>query len=228
MNKLRFISLIALFWIGLFAVSFAQDAPQVLRMSVGFRTLKNTAQLDEVTKQQVLELEKKATEASNAQKYGDAIKFMSHGMAMMRKQPWTPLDAFKAALVIKAERLIFDPGETFNVKLSQMFTLDEPLTEPLTISLALNRTREGKTETVKELKTMSDVSANFAQPLTVSGALPMNASDGTYQMLVTLKPKTGEPMSRSISIRIQRDLLVQANLLSARLKDLQSSGGRPG
>jgi predicted esterase len=195
-------------------------------MSVGFRTLKNTAQMDEATKQQVADLEKKAVEANNAQKYGDAIKFMSQGMALMRKQTWTPLDAFKAALVVKPERLIFDPGETFNVKLSQLFTLDAPLTEPLAVSLTLNRTREGKTEPIKELQTMNEVAANFSQPLTVSGTLPPNVSDGTYQVLLSLKPKTGEPMSRSMSIRIQRDLLAQANLLNARLADLQKTNGR--
>jgi predicted esterase len=226
MSKLRFVSLIALCLSCLLTAGYAQDAPQVLRMSVGFRTLKNTAPMDEATKQQVLDLEKKATAANNAQKYGEAIKHMAQGMALMRKQPWTPLDAFKTALVIKPERLVFDPGETFNVKLSQLFALDEPLTEPLTISLALNRTREGKTETIKEIKTVPDAPANFTQPQTISGALPPNLGDGTYQMLLTLKPKTGEPMSRSMSIRIQRDLLAQAQLLNARLADLQKTNGR--
>ncbi len=212
-------------------LTFAQDATQVLGASVRFRTMKNSLPMDEATKQQVIELEKKATEANAAQKYGDALKHMAHGVALMRKQPWTPLDAFKAALVIKAERLIFDPGETASVKLSQMFSLDEPIAEPLAVGLTLSRNRDGKSERIKDLKTIPETPANFTQGLTVSGALPADLKDGLYQMTLTLTPKTpsesNAAISRVMGIRVQRDLLAQNQLLKARLSDLSKTGGRP-
>jgi predicted esterase len=209
-------------------LTFAQDAAQVLRASVSFRTLKNTAPMDDATKQQVLELEKKATEANAAQKYGDALRHMAHGVALMRKLPWTPFDAFKTALTVKAERLIFDPGETAGIKLSQTFTLEEPLATPLSLSLALTRTREGKTETIKELKSIPELPANFTQGNVVNGALPTDLKDGIYQLALSLTAKTGESISRVMTIRVQRDLLAQNQLLKSRLADLRKTNGRPG
>jgi predicted esterase len=210
----------------LFGNALAQDAGLVLRTSVGYRTVKNTAQMDEATKQQVIELEKKANEANSAQKYGEAMKHLSHGIALMRKQPWTPLDAFKAALTVKAERLIFDPGDTVSVKLGQMYALDEPVADPIKVTMELKRTREGKAETVKELKVLADSAADFTKGMMLEGALPTNLGDGTYQLVVAFTAKTGDAIVRPTTIRIQRDLLAQSKLLSQRIADLQKTNGR--
>src|SRR5262245_44585975 len=102
--KFHFVSALLL-TIALALACFAQDALQVLRMSVGFRTMKNTAQMDEATRKTVTELEAKARSATLAQKYGEAMKHYSHAMALMRKQEWTPLRAFNTALQIKLDKL---------------------------------------------------------------------------------------------------------------------------
>jgi hypothetical protein len=182
--------------------AFAQDASQVLRASVGFRTVKNTAQLDEATRQTVTELEKKAQAATAAQKYGEALKHFARGMTLMRKQEWTPRRAFETALQIKLDKLIFDPGDSARVKVSQMFALDEPLPGKLTLTLALSqaRTQPGATVSsmpppvLKELKTLKDVTADFSKELLLDAVLPQ-AGDGVYQLLLTLTPAEGAPLA---------------------------------
>lgn len=219
--QLLFVLLLAL---PAYAPAYAQDASQVLRESVRFRTVKNTAQMDDATRQTVAELEKKAQAANAAQKYGEALKHFAHGMALMRKQEWTPRRAFETALQVKPDKLIFDPGETARVKVSQTFALDEPLAGKLTLTLALAqaRTQPGSTVSatpppiVKELKILKEVAADFSKELLLDAILPQ-AGDGNYQLLVTLTPTEGAPIIKPSTIRIERDLNGKANQLKARI-----------
>src|SRR4029453_13955066 len=71
-------------------LAFAQDESQVLRLSVGFRTLKNNATLDDSQRQEVARLEERARAAASDKKYGEALRSYHHAMAVIRKQPWTP------------------------------------------------------------------------------------------------------------------------------------------
>src|SRR5215211_1150352 len=90
--------------------ALAQDASQVLRTSVSFRTLKNSVKLDEEQRLRVEALEAKAREATAAGRHGDALRHYSHAMAILRNQPWTPARALGAALQIKPDRVVVDPG----------------------------------------------------------------------------------------------------------------------
>ncbi|MBI1760000.1 MAG: prolyl oligopeptidase family serine peptidase [Acidobacteria bacterium] len=209
-----------------YAPAYAQDASQVLRTSVGFRTVKNTAQMDEATRQAVTNLEKQAQAANAAQKYGEALKHYAHGMVLMRKQEWTPRRAFETALQLKPNKLIFDPGEIAHIKVTQTFALDEPLSGKFTLTLALSqaRTQPGVTTSVsaapppvlKELKTLKEVAADFSKELLLEAVLPQ-AGDGNYQLLLTLTPVEGAPIVKPASIRIERELNAKANQLKARI-----------
>jgi predicted esterase len=210
------LALLLVWLIGCPAAGYAQDASQVVRLSVSFRTIKNSVQADEATRKTVEDLEAKARAASNAQKFGEAVKHYSHGIALLRKQEWTPWRAFDTALQVKAERLIFDPGDVARVRLSQSFALDQPLPGKLALTLALAQTREGKRETLKELKTLKDLPADFSKELALDIALPL-ITDGNYQLLLTLTLAAGEPISKPLTIRIERELNAKANLLKARV-----------
>src|SRR5689334_9082544 len=87
--RLCALALITSSLLSLFA--FAQDASQVLQLSVGFRTLKNRTQMSDEKRQEVEALEARARKANEGKQYGEAIKHMQHGIALMRNQPWTPL-----------------------------------------------------------------------------------------------------------------------------------------
>ena len=208
--------------------ALGQDAAQVLRMSVGFRTLKNSAQLDDATRQTVAELEKKAQTANAAQQYGEALKHLLHGMALMRKQEWTPRRALETALQLKLTKFIYDPGDVARVRVTQAFALDEPLPGKLTLTLALahpgTESQPPSASAVsatpppvqKELKTLKDVAPDFSKEMLLEAALPQ-AGDGNYQLLLKLTPAEGAPIIKPISIRIERDLNNKANQLKARI-----------
>ena len=131
-----------------------------LRRSVEFRTVKNTAQMTDEKRKQVEEIESKARAATNGQKYGEAIKYYARAMALLRNQPWTPSRALSAALQIKPERAVLDPGDRARINFSQLFTIDEPIAGKLSGSISLKDSRQEK-----ELKSLRDIEPDFSNPV---------------------------------------------------------------
>ncbi|MGH9799820.1 MAG: hypothetical protein ACRD82_05595, partial [Blastocatellia bacterium] len=195
--------------------TFAQDANQVLQMSVGFRTMKNRLPMSEETRKQVEDLEAKARAANNDKKYGEAVKHMSHGMALMRNQAWTPAAALTTGTQAKLDNAIFDPGDRVKMTLTQIYTLDEAVEGKLKGALSIAVTKDGKQETLKELKQLADVEADFIKPLSIESAIP-DLPDGNYEIVVKLFPKSGEEIYKSNSIRIARGVNVEAGALKIR------------
>jgi predicted esterase len=195
--------------------AFAQDANQVLQLSVGYRTMKNRLPMSDETRKQVEDLEAKARAANNDKKYGEAIKHMTHGLALMRKQPWTPVVALTTATEVKLESSIFDPGDTVKVTLSQIYTLDEPIDGKLKGALSIAVTKDGEQETLKELKQLADVEADFTKPFSIQAAIP-DLPDGNYEIVVKLSPKSDELLYKSNSIRIARGVNAEAGALKIR------------
>jgi len=181
-----------------------------LRLSVGFRTLKNTVPMSDEMRKLIEELEAKARTATADQKYGEAIKFYSRAMSLMRNQPWTPSRALSAALQIKLERAVLDPGDKARITLSQLFTVDEPIAGRLSGSISL---KDSKQE--KELKNLSDVEPDFTKPVSIEAAIP-DLADGNYQLTLTLRPKDGEPIIKPAPIIVARGLSAQAGALKTR------------
>src|ERR1700675_3185358 len=111
------------------APAVAQDAAQVLRVSVGYGTLKNTpavmAKLTPEARAEVDRLGEMARAANGEGKYGDALKHLYHAMALMRGSEWTPARALGSALTVKLDRAMLDPGDAVAIRIGQMYTLDE-------------------------------------------------------------------------------------------------------
>ena len=82
----------------------AQDAGQVLGTSVRFGTLKNSVEMTDEVRTEVDKLQRLAGEANAARRYGDALKHLYHGIALMQKQPWSPARALSGAMTGPAAR----------------------------------------------------------------------------------------------------------------------------
>src|SRR5205807_1157718 len=138
------------------APAFAQDAAQVLRLSVGYGTMKNTpsvmAKLTPETRAEVNKLEQMARAANGEGKYGDALKHLYHAMALMRGVEWTPLRALGTAVNVKLDRQLVDPGENVSVRVGQLFALDEKPSGKLDVSIALLKMKGD--DIVKSLKSI--------------------------------------------------------------------------
>src|SRR5262249_16042730 len=133
-----------------FAFSFAvlpiraHDAATTLGLSVRFRTLKNTERMSDETRKLVEELEAKAKGGACGQKYGEAPKYCQGAMGLIRNQPWTAARELSAAMQIKLDRAVFDPGDRALITISQSFTPDEPIAGKLGVSISLKDSKQEK------------------------------------------------------------------------------------
>ncbi|HKS42948.1 MAG TPA: prolyl oligopeptidase family serine peptidase [Blastocatellia bacterium] len=186
----------------------AQDAGQVLRVSVGYNTLKNTVQMTAEKRAEVDKLGKLATEANAAGKYGDALKHLYHAMALMRGTEWTPARALSSALTVKLDHAMLEPGQAVDVRLGQIYSLDEKLEGKLAGSVTLMK-MSGE-ERVAELKTLDAVEPDFiARSFTASIVVP-EVESGNYRVMLKLQSAKGEPVTKTAVVHIERGLAAQA------------------
>jgi len=117
------------------AAGLAQDSGQVLRVSVGYGTMRNTpsvmARLTPEARAEVDRLAAMARAANGEGKYGDALKHLYHAMALMRGAEWTPARALGSAITVKLDRAMLDPGDKLVIRISQMYALDEKVSRLL-------------------------------------------------------------------------------------------------
>ncbi|MEN3335592.1 MAG: hypothetical protein V7641_4957 [Blastocatellia bacterium] len=202
----------------------AQDAGQVLRLSVGFNSLKNTLKAEnKLSGDKLAEVERlneMAKQANTAGRYGEALKHMYHGIALMRGQAWTPERALIGALTLKLDRAMLEPGQPFTVRVGQIYALDEKLEGKLTGSLALMKMTGD--ERLKEWNTLDGVDADFmAQPLE-SKILAPEVETGNYRLSLKLQPANGEPIVKMITVHIERGLAAQVATLKQRAAKLEA------
>ncbi|MEK6299296.1 MAG: hypothetical protein AABO41_01120 [Acidobacteriota bacterium] len=200
------------------AAAFAQDAAQVLRVSVGFGTMKNTpammAKLTPEARAEVDRLEKLARAANSEARYGDALKHMYHAMALMRGTEWTPSRALGSAVTVKLDRLMLDPGDAVALKVGQLYALDEKPSGKLSGSISLLKMK-GE-ELVKELKTFDGLEPDFfAKPLSAEVTMP-EVETGNYRIAVQLKTPGGEPIVKYMTVHIERGLAADFAAAKAR------------
>src|SRR5215213_2600676 len=208
----------------------AQDAGQVLRLSVGYNslynTLKDSPKKDEAMLAKVESLGKAAREARQAGKHGEALKHYYHAIALMRGTEWTPERALATALTLKPERAMLEPDQTVSVRVGQLFQLDEKPQGKLAVSLALLRARGDEPVAVLKLLDSFDLGA----PLVADVTIP-SVENGTYRLAIILKPAAQSPSSagaapgpiiKAATIRVERGLPRRVAAAKARAEGVAS------
>jgi predicted esterase len=104
----------------------AQDAGLVLRTSVGYRTQRNSLQLTDAQKQEADKLMREAEQANSTGKYGEAMRLMAHGTAVMQGKEWTPAAEFQAAVRAKLDHAMLEPGKHATLTVTTIFAPQLP------------------------------------------------------------------------------------------------------
>jgi predicted esterase len=221
MRRLLGLLVILLTFAGLAA---AQDAAQVLRVSVGFNSLKNTLVAEnKLSGDRLAEIDRlaeQARQANAADRFGEALKHMYHGIALMRGQAWTPERALAAALTLKVDRAMLEPGEPFTVHVGQIYALDEKLAGKITGTLALMRMQGD--ERLKEWNTMEDVAADFAAQPVEAKILAPEVEAGNYRLSLKVQAAGGEPIVKTLTVHVERGLAAQVATLKQRVAKLEA------
>lgn len=198
------------------ANGLAQDAGQVLRVSVGFGTLKNTVTMTPEKKAEVDRLEALARAANAASKYGDALKHLYHAMALMRGNDWTPANALTSALTLKLSSVVLEPGKSVTIRLTQMYALDEPLQGKL--NGAIQIVSADQPNQVKASKPIGPIDPDFiSQPFTTEMTIP-EIADGNYRISIRLETPDSKAntIAKNTAVRIERGLEAKVTAAKAR------------
>jgi pimeloyl-ACP methyl ester carboxylesterase len=173
---------------------FAQDAGMVLRTSVTYNTQKATLQLTGDQRQQADELLRQAQQATQAGKYGDAMRSLYQGLAVMRNVPWTPAFEFASSLQGKLDHAMVEPGSQVTVTLAPLYATPGAAGVKMNASFALIPVRkDGPPQKPLGSPVPVDPAAvRFAMPV----ALP-ETPDGDYNIEVTLSADGDTPAAAS-------------------------------
>ena len=204
-------------WVPALAIVLhAQDAGMVLRTSVGYRTLRNSAQLTDEQKKEADRLAGDASQATQASKYGDALRAYYHGMAVMRGAAWSPALEFASGLQGRLDHAVIDPGKQITVTLSPLYTTSG--TVKLNASLFLVSRKEGVAE--KSLGSPAAIDPSHI-PFSTKVTLPEDAA-GDYAVEVRLATDGETAPTGTARSGMVKSLPVHVEALSAsaqRLRD---------
>ena len=161
----------------------AQDAGLVLRTSVTYNTQKATLPLTADQRRQADELSREAQQANQAGRYGDALRSLYKGLAVMRNVPWTPAFEFASSLQGKLDHAMVEPGAGVAVTLTPIYAIARSVDAKLSASLVLiPAAKDGPTE--KPLGAPVTIAAT-GDPFTTRAVLPETAA-GDYTIEVRL------------------------------------------
>jgi predicted esterase len=189
---------------GAYATASAQDAQQVLRLWVGFNSLKNStlASLDDAKKAEVGRLESAAQAANASKNYGEAMKDYFHAMAVMRGMEWTPSRALGFGLKVTVDRSVVEPESALEIHIGQIFKLDQLPQGPMSGAVDLVAATAGKEST--PVAALPALGPDFlAQPATIKITIPRDAN-GNFQVHLTLKPAAGDPVLRDLNVFVEK------------------------
>lgn len=201
----------------------AQDAGQVLRVSVGFNTVKNSTELTPEKRAEVDRLGKMAQAAAAEKRFGDALKHYYQGIALMYDQQWTPSRAMASALTLKLDRAVLEPNQTASIRLGQLFALDQKPEGKLSGTVAL--LKSSSSTPVSVLKTLDGLEPDFMTNAAVIEIRAPEIEDGNYKLEVKLKASEGEPIVKTATVHIERGLAAAAAAAKARVEKIKDALG---
>ena len=192
----------------------AQDAGLALSTMVHATTVRNTSKLPKEKLATIDPLMLAGNKARVAGNNGEALKNYLHALAILQAKPWTPTQAWNAALTMKATHYILKPGERLHLSFGQMWEADEPqATRP---SLEISLVPAPGMGSPEFLKTIGQVNLNSPkEPFATDVTIP-DVADGNYRILATFEG-IGE---KSVPVKVRRGLMARVEADKARAAKL--------
>ncbi len=187
----------------------------VLRTSVGYRTLRNSATLTADQKTEADRLSNEASQATQAGKFGEALRAYYHGMAVMRGVSWTPALEFTSGLQGRLDHAVVDPGQAVTVSLSPLYT--PPAGAKLNTTVFLVSKKDGAREI--SLGPAAPLDAAHL-PFSEKVAVPSGAA-GDYALEVRLSADGETSPSGAARSGMIKSLPLHAEALSASAQHLR-------
>ncbi len=189
----------------------------VLRTSVTYNTQKATLPLTDDQRRRADELLREAQQSNGAGKYGDAMRSLYQGLAVMRNVPWTPAFEFATSLQVKLDHAIVEPGAQLGLRLTPLYTSTRDSAVKLSASLVLVPVKK---EGLAEQPLGGPLTVTPAAPFTTRVALP-KAAAGDYTVEVRLAAD-GETPAPAARLAFLKSAPVRIDTLGATVQQLRT------
>jgi len=186
--------------------------------------MKGSRPLTDEQRKEADRLEGLAREASAAEKYGEAMRHMYQGIAVMNGAEWTPALEFAASLQAKADHAIVAPGQAVKINLKALYPSDRAAEEPLNASIVLRKAEGGGETVLGEPMRIRPAGA----PFVLAAKIP-SAASGEQFLEVRLSGAAGEVDQKSrasfvkaVPVKVE-NLAPAAERLRARLAAVKTN-----
>ncbi|MEJ7607422.1 MAG: PHB depolymerase family esterase [Bryobacteraceae bacterium] len=202
---MRFGLAVTLLWLSHAA---AQDSSQVLREFVGYRTTLATRTLTAEQKELAVQLQQRAMSAGQLKQFGEAMRHLHHGKAVMQGLEWTPEVQLASSLKLAPEHAIWEPGQKVVLRFDSLFPTDATAAKSIPATAVLEH----------ELGRWANVNAKWSGTIEVPKLAP-----GKYRLDV--KPGAHGAIVKSADVIVEPGLRSQVSALRSRVAALKASPG---
>lgn len=127
--------------------AFAQALPNINLLVVRYNSEKASARPDGELKAQLDEVDGAIAEARKQGNTGELRRQIAKGLALLRKEAWTPALDFRHSLVLRAERTVIDSSAPLAFRLEQIYRPVTMVSPNLTAKVSIRkRTARGQAE----------------------------------------------------------------------------------
>src|SRR5215831_318240 len=205
-----------------------QDAQQVLRLWVQYNSVKSASMssMSEAKKAEVAKLDSAAQAANASHNYGEAMKDYFHAIAVMRGMEWTPSRALGFGLKVTVDRSVAEPESKIERRIGQIFKLDQLPAGPISCTIDLVAGTAGRETT--RIAALEAVGPDFMTNPSVTQLVIPRETNGNYQLHLTISPAVGDPVSKDISVFVEKGLPARATRDVAAAADIESKVKKSG
>jgi pimeloyl-ACP methyl ester carboxylesterase len=192
-----------------------QDAELALRTLVGYNTMRASLPLTPEKKAQAASLAEQAQAASREGKFGEAIRHLHHGTAIMQGTEWTLETELAAGLQGKVDDAIADPGQKLQLILTPLYKPAQPVQASLKVFLRRAAPGALPVPLAGDLQISSG-----GLPARISIQLPPDAA-GDYELVAVVGEAKTAAQRKAVPIHVA-SLTEAAAQLSGRLEKISN------
>ncbi len=198
----------------------APDAGDVVRSFVAYRSMiASTAGLAPAQKAEVDRLTQQAHAAGKAGDYREALRHLTHGMALMQGMPWTPATSLSMALQITVDHIMWEPGRTIRVTISEKFPHEGELKDKVPVLAFMSGMTPGELNI--QVKQWDPIDLQKL-PWTGEFQVPPIKKENFYYLEVRLPTTEPVLLKSSVKIRLQAGVDERAEALRKRSETLSA------
>ncbi len=218
-NTVRILRPLILF-AAVLSASPGPDAGEVRRSFATYQaTIASRPGISPAQKSELDRLEQQAKTAEKAGDYRNALRYITHGMAILQGMEWTPATSLSLGLEVTLDHIMWEPGKTVHVTVSEKFPHEGEFTEKVPAQAFLKSVEPG--ELYAPIKKWEPIDLQKL-PWTGEFQVPPIRNENFYGFELKLATTAPVLLEGQVAIRLQSGVESRAEALRQRAEKLNA------